>query len=107
MMPADERDVSKIQFKDELKEFIIQNKVNTQPEIAHFVKQNITPYMPIQTKEALFVLGYASQLFDGIQKGNFDKEKLINQKLKTPCLIKKTFALKLFFDIFREPKIYY
>ncbi|MBO7244641.1 MAG: hypothetical protein J6V53_05120 [Alphaproteobacteria bacterium] len=96
MMPADERDVSKIQFKDELKESIIQNKVNTQPEIAHFVKQNITPYMPIQTKEALFVLGYASQLFDEIQKGNFDK-KIDKSRDKNTFFDKETIRFKIIF----------
>ena len=96
MMPADERDVSKIQFKDELKESIIQNNVNTQSEIAHFVKQNITPYMPIQTKDALFVLGYASQLFDGIQKGNFDK-KIDKSKAKNTLFDKETIRFKIIF----------
>ncbi len=100
ILPSDAKEVAKIQFKDELKDLIKKNNAESSSEWSWCVKQVIKSYKDIATKEAIYVLAYASQLFDLIQKGYFNKESL-DQELKTPCLKKIPNGCLLFFkDLF-------
>ena len=107
ILPSDAKEVAKIQFKDELKDLIKKNNAESSSEWSWCVKQVIKSYKDIATKEAVCVLAYASQLFDLIQKGRFNKESL-DQELKTPCLKKIPNGCLFFFkDIFSSSKVRY
>ena len=103
-MPSDAKEVAKIQFKDELKDLIVKNNAERVADWSLCVKKAIKPYKGIKTKETIYVLAYAGQLFDLIQKGSFDKEGL-NKELKTPSLVSKQSwrsVVNSFVDIFKS-----
>lgn len=100
IIPSDAREVSKAQFKDELKNLIIQNDVQTIDEISYFIQQAVYPYQDVKTKEASFVLAYAHALLKSVQEGVFDKETFINKELQTPCLKKKVSHFSVFKNMF-------
>ena len=107
ILPSDAREVAKIQFKDEVRESInIKNAQDTK-ELSSCVRRALKPYLNVKTKEALYVVGYASWLFDMIQKGNLNQDT-IQEELKTPCLKKKPNGCLFFFkDIFSSSKVRY
>ena len=104
ILPSDAKEVAKIQFKDELKDLIVKNNAERVADWSLCVKQAIKPYKGIKTKEAIYVLAYAGQLFDLIQKDKFNKKSLDNE-LKTPSLVSKQNwrgVVNSFVDIFKS-----
>lgn len=88
ILPSDAKEVAKIQFKDELKDLITECHAENITELSGCLKQVVKPYIHVKTKESLYVLAYARQLFDLIQKGEHSKKSL-DKELKTPSLVSK------------------